>query len=77
MVDIVDPHLTTLEDAVPKARGLAEYAEKHGLNFGRIEIVHIGAGGKILRLNLLDDGVRANVKTVASSQHLRQLYDLM
>jgi len=76
IADILDPHLTKLDDAAPKAKGLAEYAEKHGLHFGRIELIHV-VKGKPVRLNLLDENVRRKVKAVESSEHLRQLYDLL
>lgn len=39
VVDIVDPHGDHLADSLPKLRGLADYVEKHGADFGRIEAV--------------------------------------
>ena len=76
VVDIIDPHLTDFEDAVPKARGLAAYADKHGQLYGRIEIVQIEKK-RIDRLDLTDPDVRTKVKAVSSNEHLRQLYDLL
>lgn len=39
VVDIVDPHGTHLADALPKLRGLAQFAEHYGEEFRRIESV--------------------------------------
>lgn len=52
-VDIIDPHLTKLEDASGKAAGLAKFAAKHGHSFDRIQLVHVEKG-KIRRLELRD-----------------------
>ena len=76
VADLLDPHLTEFDDAVPKARGLAAYAEKHGQLFGRIELIQIEKQ-RIDRLDLTDPDVRNKVKAVASNEHLRQLYELL
>jgi type III restriction enzyme len=76
VADLLDPHLTEFDDAVPKARGLAAYAEKHGQLFGRIELIQIEKK-RIDRLDLTDPDVRNKVKAVASNEHLRQLYELL
>lgn len=39
VVDIVDPHGDHLADSLPKLRGLADYVEKHGADYDRIEAV--------------------------------------
>ncbi len=74
-VDLLDPHLVSLEDAAPKAAGLARYAAKHGAAFGRIELI-IYEGDRIRRLDLKDEDVRERVKGVTNSQHLRDLFSL-
>lgn len=74
VVDILDPHTLSLEDAPAKAVGLAEYAEKHGDKFGRIELI-IVEGDKMKRLDLADEQVRNKVKQVSTHEHLRQLFD--
>ena len=43
-VSIVDPHGPHFADALPKLRGLAEFAAKHGASFHRIESVCADAG---------------------------------
>ncbi len=72
-VDLLDPHLLSLEDAPAKAVGLAEYADKHHLDFGRIELI-IVEGDEVKRLDLTDEQIRNKVKDVQTHGHLRQLY---
>ncbi len=74
-IDLLDPHLVSLEDAPAKAAGLARYAAKHGAAFGRMELI-IVENERIQRLNLKDEAVRDRVRAVSSSQHLRDLFDL-
>ena len=65
--DIVDPHGDFLADGASKLRGLADYAEKHGTNFGRIEAV-AEVDGSVLALNLMAQEVRDMVRSVATSR---------
>jgi len=76
VVDILDPHDPGRQDAVPKAKGLAEYADKHGVRFGRIEII-IKQGDDLKRLDLQDKKVRERVMLVERSEALVQLYETM
>jgi type III restriction enzyme len=71
---LLDPHLLSLEDAPAKAAGLAEYADKHWLEFGRIELI-IVEGDEIKRLDLTDGPTRNRVRGVQTHEHLRQLYE--
>jgi type III restriction enzyme len=73
-VDLLDPHLLSFEDAPAKAAGLAEYADKHWPDFGRIELI-IVEGDEIKRLDLTDEQTRNRVRGVQTHEHLRQLYD--
>jgi type III restriction enzyme len=57
VVDIVDPHGIHLSDALPKLRGLAEYAEKHEVFYRRIESIS-EVDGKLRLLDLTNDAVR-------------------
>jgi len=75
VVDIIEPHRTNLTDAVPKAKGLAEYARKHGDQFGRIEYIIVGRGGEIKRLDLNKEVIRERVLKVETQSHLEQLLD--
>ena len=65
--DIVDPHGDFLADGPSKLRGLADYAEKHGANYGRIEAV-AEVDGSVLALNLMAQEVRDMVRSVATSR---------
>jgi len=76
VVDILDPHAEGLEDAAPKARGLASFSQTHAPEFGRIELI-TKLRGRLLRLDLCDETTREAVARVASSDHLRQLYQEM
>ena len=59
---IIDPHGTHLADAVPKLKGLAEYAAKHGDAYHRIQSI-AEVGKRYLMLNLKDSGVRQAIET--------------
>lgn len=67
VADIVDPHGDFLADGASKLRGLADYAEKHGTNFGRIEAV-AEVDGSVLTLDLKAQYVRDMVRSVATSR---------
>jgi type III restriction enzyme len=74
VVDILDPHAISLEDAPAKAAGLAHFAMKHAHEFGRIELIVVD-GDNMKRLDLADQAVRDMVKEVKTPEHLRRLYD--
>lgn len=74
VVDLLDPHATSFGDAAPKAVGLAQYAEKHGQHYGRIEMI-IKDGDHLGRLNLQDEAKRAKVLAVTTSDELLQLFE--
>ena len=79
LVDIVDPHLVSLEDAPAKAAALARYAEEHQDRFGRVDMVMVERPGtddeRVKRLSLLDESTRKRVLRVSSTQHLRDLFN--
>lgn len=66
-VDIVDPHGDFLADGASKLRGLADYAEKHGSNYGRIEAV-AEVDGSVLVLDLKESDVREMVRSLPTSR---------
>ena len=74
--DILDPHDPEKLDAVSKAVGLAQFAEKHGhsSNFGRIEII-AEIGGQLKSIDLMDDKKRAQAKKLDSHSALLLLYE--
>lgn len=73
VVDLVDPHTTSLSDAWPKAIGLAEYADKHAHEYGRIELVMVECD-EVRRLDLTVAGVRGQVKNITTNEQLKALF---
>ena len=74
VVDILDPHSSSYSDAIPKAKGLAKYAEKHGLQFGRIELIH-KVNGRLKRLELKDATTRSKILKATERPHLDRLFE--
>lgn len=74
VVDILDPHSSSYSDAIPKAKGLAKYAETHGAQFGRIELIH-KVNGKIKRIDLKDEGTRKKILKANERAHLDRLFE--
>jgi type III restriction enzyme len=72
VADLVDPHDVARPDAPAKAVGLARFANRHGLSFGRVELVIID-GHRMHTLDLKDEGVRNRVLRVDSQAFLRDL----
>lgn len=69
-VDLVDPHSTHLSDALPKLRGLAQFAEQHGDEFRRIESVAQVDG----KLRVLDIGQAAVREAITRATDAKSLY---
>lgn len=69
VVDLVDPHGHHLADAMPKLRGLADFAEKYGHEFRRIESV-AETGGVLKVLDLTKHHVRQAVRDGKDAQAL-------
>ena len=68
---IVDPHSFHLADAIPKLRGLADFAVQYGNEFHRIEAV-AKIGDQLRVLDLKKEIVRAAVKV---AEDARALYE--
>lgn len=67
VADIVDPHGYHFADSLPKLKGLAEYAEKHGGHYRRIEAVaKLGAEYRVL--DLTDSVTRKAVQDASSAE---------
>jgi len=69
VADIIDPHGFHLADALPKLRGLADYAESHPETYRRIEAV-AETGGKLRVLDLTREDVRKAVRGAGSAEGL-------
>ena len=72
-VDILDPHGVHLDDAVMKAKGLAQYAQSHRHRFGRIELLD-KIDGQLPRLNLKDKKIRDQINAMANNDGLLAIY---
>ena len=69
-VSIVDPHGHHLADALPKLRGLAEFAATHGESFHRIESVARVEAGALRVLDLTDRDVREAIAVAEDTEAL-------
>jgi hypothetical protein len=69
--DIVDPHGTQFGDAIPKLKGLAAYAARHGHIFRRIDAI-AKVDDQYRVLDLKEPSVRAAVESATS---IKNLYD--
>lgn len=69
VADIIDPHGEHLADSLPKLRGLADYTEKHGSHFGRIEAVaKVDSSYRVLDLKAAN--VRELVRSAMSAKEV-------
>lgn len=68
-VDIVDPHGHHLSDALPKLRGLADFAERFADDFRRIESV-AETGGVLRVLDITKPRVRESIRAAKSARAL-------
>jgi type III restriction enzyme len=77
--DILEPHDPSRDDNAAKAVGLAEFAEKHGYLFDRVQLIRKkrAADGKdhYFRLDVGKEPVRKKVLHVDSNDALDQVFD--
>lgn len=73
VVDVLDPHDHSRQDAVGKAKGLARYARKHGTGLGHIDLI-ARVDGHLRRLHLEDEKTRKLVDQVDGLAGLLNLY---
>ena len=72
-VDIFDPHDHTKPDAVGKAKGLSDYAAKHGDQLGHIDLI-AKIGTRYRRLHLDQFAIRKEVDALTSTAELLNLF---
>ena len=72
--DIVDPHGIQFGDAMPKLKGLAQYAERFGDQYRRIEAV-AKIGDKFRVLDLKEGATRASISTATNIKALYESAD--
>ena len=79
VADLIDPHLLAAEDMPARAVRLAQYAQTHSHQFGRIEVVIYESAkdevGK--RIDLTDEKLRKKVSQLTTTQQLRSLFEEM
>lgn len=69
--DILDPHSHALADAWPKAVGLANFATRHGDEFGRIRLI-AKIRGTLKELDLKDEDTLEAVRAIDSNASLQR-----
>jgi type III restriction enzyme len=74
VVDIIDPHDHTNPDAVGKAKGLSDYAARHGDVLGHIDLV-AKIGTRYRRLHLDQSAIRNKVDALTTIGELLNLYN--
>lgn len=72
-VSIVDPHGDQYGDALPKVKGLAQYAEEHGHHYLRIESL-AEVNGKMRVLDLKSAATRKVVQETPDGSGVKTLY---
>jgi type III restriction enzyme len=73
IVDIIEPHDDSRSDTWAKAKGLAEFADKHGMDFGRLIIARKKCNQWQLA-NVNDPATRAKARRMSSSADLESLF---
>lgn len=76
IVDILEPHSPANSDSYAKAKGLAQFAAKHKMSFGRIEMIRL-EGKEIKRLDLVDLATRKKVLAVDSNAALDLVFGIV
>lgn len=72
--DILEPHDDSRSDNLYKAQGLAEFAERHGDRFQRIQLIR-KKGESFIRLEMNKTAVRARVRHAASNPAIDAIFD--
>lgn len=81
VIDVLEPHNSSLKDSFEKAAGMAKFAVTHGHRFGRIEMVRqktSPAGGKhFVHLDFNKEANRQALQGVSSNAQLDSLFDTL
>jgi type III restriction enzyme len=72
-VDILEPHDHTRADTWAKAKGLATFADQHGIEFGRL-IIARKKGNEFQKLDLNDKTTRHKARGMQSQNDLESLF---
>jgi type III restriction enzyme len=77
-VDVLEPHTRSFADAVYKAKGFANYAERHREFFRRIELIEVikdKGTDRIKRLNVAEEKWRDRVKRISTADELNSVFE--
>lgn len=74
VADILEPHRQNEDDAWAKVKGLADYAQKHGDQYGRICYI-AKVKGSYRYLDVNDSDIRTKALGALNNQHLMQLVE--
>jgi type III restriction enzyme len=73
-VDVLEPHDDSRNDTWAKAKGLARFAEKHGMSFGRLMIGR-KKDGKMQVVDVSEPSVRKRALQMSAAGDLESLFD--
>jgi type III restriction enzyme len=77
--DVLEPHDPSRNDNVPKAIGMAKFAEGHSDDFGRIQLIRKNKGADkrehFYRLDMCKLSIRNKVRSVSSDTELDKIFD--
>ena len=71
--DVLEPHDISRDDSWAKARGLAEFARRHGEHFGRLAMLVVD-GDRIRALDVNEVAIRERVLALTSNDGLQALF---
>lgn len=79
IADLIDPHLLAAEDMPARAVRLAQYAQTHSHQYGRIEmVIYENAKDEVGKhIDLTDEKLRKRVAQLTTTQQLRSLFEEM
>jgi type III restriction enzyme len=76
---VLEPHDPSRADNLNKAKGMAEFAERHGGAYDRVQLIRKMRGadglGRFYRLDMVDPGVRGKVRAAADNNDLDGLFE--
>jgi type III restriction enzyme len=72
-VDVVEPHDDSRADTWAKAKGLAEFADRHGMEFGRL-IIARKRGDNFEKADVNDRNIRKKARAMQSQSDLESLF---
>ena len=78
VLDILEPHNSSLKDNLPKAKGLAEYAQREP-KIGRVQLIRlvsVHGVDKLVRLDLNSSLVREKVIQANTESELDHIFDM-